>query len=142
MIATDSNAYLLDTSAVLALIEDEPGAERVAELLRRETVLLPFVVGLEVYYLTAQARSPDEADRRLMLLRQSPARWLDRVSDAVLVTAGTLKARHRLSLADALIAAFAADAGAVLVHKDPEYEALEPKLVQERLPYTPRGRAL
>jgi len=41
--------YLLDTSAVLTLIEDEPGADRVEALLRERGagVLLPFPVLLE-----------------------------------------------------------------------------------------------
>lgn len=134
MTAPASELYLLDTSAVFALIEDEPGADRVEQLLRQADVLLPFVAGLEVYYVTAQERSIDEADRRLALLSQLPVRWIDRVSDAVLVVAGTFKARHRLSLADALIAGFAAEAGATLVHKDPEYEALVSVVAQERLP--------
>lgn len=57
----------------MALIEDEPGADRVDELLRRERVLLPFLAGLETYYVTLQERSGDEADRRLALIRQLPA---------------------------------------------------------------------
>jgi len=133
--APESKPYLLDTSALLSLVEDEPGADRVEELLRVRQVLLPFVVGLEVYYITQQERSEDEADRRLALIRRLPALWLDQVSEAVLITAGRFKALHRLSLADALIAAFAADAGAILVHKDPEYEALASAVEQERLPY-------
>jgi len=127
--------HLLDTSSVLALIEDEPGADRVEELLRNERVLLPFVVGLETYYITCQERSQAEADRRLALLRQLGVEWLDQVSDRVVVTAGRLKAAHRISFADALIAAFAVDAGAVLVHKDLEYEAIASVVEQERLPY-------
>ena len=134
MAGQGSDRYLLDTSAVLAFIEDEPGADRVEELLRTGAVLLPFVAGLETYYITLQERGADEAERRLFLLRQLPVRWLDAVDDTVLVTAGRFKALHRLSLADCLVAAFAANAGAVLVHKDPEYDALS-DLRQERLPY-------
>ncbi|MGH2460895.1 MAG: PIN domain-containing protein [Chloroflexota bacterium] len=129
-----NKAYLLDTSAAITLIEDEPGAERVEDLLRAERVVVPFVVGLEVYYITRRERTPDEADRRLALIRRLPAIWVDRVSEAVLVTAGNLKSRHRLSLADALVAAFAIDAGAILVHKDPEYEKLGSVVEQGRLP--------
>lgn len=134
MIEQESDRYLLDTSAVLTLIEDEPGADRVEELLRTRVVLLPFVAGLETYYITLQERGADEADRRLFLLRQLQARWLDAVNDTVLVTAGRFKAHHQLSFADCLVAAFAAEAGAILVHKDPEYDALT-ALRQERLPY-------
>lgn len=134
MIGQEGDRYLLDTSAVLTLIEDEPGADRVEELVRTGTAFLPFVAGLETYYITLQERGADEADRRLFLLRQLPVRWLDTVGDTVLVTAGRFKAQHRLSFADCLVAAFAAEARAVLVHKDPEYDALT-ALRQERLPY-------
>jgi predicted nucleic acid-binding protein len=44
-------------------------------------------------------------------------------------------AQHPVSRADALIAAFAVDAGAILVHKDPELEVLASAVDQERLPY-------
>jgi ribonuclease VapC len=122
------------------LIEDEPGADRVAELLHAGAVLLPFVAGLETYYITLRERGMDEAERRLFLLRQLPARWLDTVGDTVLVMAARFKAHHHLSFADCLVAAFAVEAGAVLVHNDPEYEALT-AVPQERLPYkdAPRG---
>lgn len=134
MIEGAYNLYVLDTSALLAFIEDEAGAARVEELLRLERVYLPFVVGLEAYYITQQERSQEEADKRLARIRQLPVRWLDQVSDAVLIKAGRFKAMHRLSLADALVAAFAADLGATLVHKDPEYEALAAVVRQEQLP--------
>ncbi|MDO8673750.1 MAG: PIN domain-containing protein [Dehalococcoidia bacterium] len=140
MTGQKSNSYLLDTSAVLTLIEDEPGADRVEELLRNRVVLLPFVVGLETYYITCQERGTDEADRRLFLLRHLPAQWLNAVDDAVLVTAGRFKANYRLSLADCLVAAFASETGAVLVHKDPEYDSLD-TLRQERLPYKDMQRS-
>ena len=76
MTATESKPYLLDTSAVFALLEDEPGADKVEQVIRTGAVLLPFVVGLETYYITVQERGADEAERRLFLLRQLPARWL------------------------------------------------------------------
>ena len=125
---------MLDTSAVLALIEDEPGADRVEEVLRAGTALLPFVAGLETYYLTLREAGTREAERRLFLLRQLPVRWLDTVDDSTLVSAGRFKAQDRLSFADSLVAAFAIEAGAVLVHKDPEYDALT-DVPQEHLPY-------
>lgn len=137
MTETASSSYLLDTSALFALIEDESGADRVEELLRSEDVLIPAVAGLEVYYVTCQERSEDEAERRLALIRQLPGSWLDRLTDPVLVAAGRLKAAHRISLADAIIAGFALTSGAILVHKDPEYEAIAAWVRQEALPYKP-----
>jgi len=49
--------------------------------------------------------------------------------------AGRLKAIHRISFADAWIAATAIMLGAILVHKDPELEVLQGKLEMLTLPY-------
>ncbi len=136
MTASVSNPpYLLDTSALMALIEDEPGAERVDHVLRNERVFVPFLVALETYYVTLQERSEDEADRRFGLIRQLAGTWLDQVSDQVLLVAGKIKARCRVSLADALVAAFAWNVGATLVHKDPEFETVADFVSLEALPY-------
>ena len=137
MTESASSGHLLDTSALFALIEDEAGAGRVEELLRAGGALVPAIAGLEVYYVTRQERGEDEADRRFALVRQLPVRWLSDLSDRVLIAAGRLKAAHRMSLADAIIAGYALDSGAVLVHKDPEYEAVAAVVPQERLPYKP-----
>lgn len=127
--------YVLDTSALLTLIEDEPGADRVAQVLAHEEVLLPWVVLLEAVYISRQERGEAEAERRYALLKQLRAVILWEADEPTLLTAARLKADHRVSLADAVIAAFAARRGAVLLHKDPEYEPLAPSVRQERLPY-------
>jgi predicted nucleic acid-binding protein len=49
--------------------------------------------------------------------------------------AGRLKVAHHLSLADALIAAFAMRHQAILVHKDPEMAVLAEFVQLETLPY-------
>ena len=50
-------------------------------------------------------------------------------------TPGKLKATHRISFADAWVAATAMMLGAILVHKDPEFEELEDEVEMLRLPY-------
>ncbi len=127
--------YLLDTSAVLTFLEDEAGAERVETLLHQEVILLAYITLLEIYYITRQERGEDVADKRYALLKQLPITILWEVDEATLLTAGRFKAHHRLSLADAIIAAFAQRQGAILVHKDPEFEALLEVVDQEMLPY-------
>lgn len=127
--------YLLDTSAVMTLLEDEDGAERVEMLLRDEDVLLPFMTLLEIYYIPLREHSEDVADIRYAMLKHSGATILWGVDEPLLLTAGRLKAPYRLSLADALIAALAMRHQAVLVHKDPEMEALADLLQLETLPY-------
>lgn len=58
-----NRTFVLDTSALLALIENEEGAERVESLFREERVLVPFLSLLEVHYVTLQERGQDEAAR-------------------------------------------------------------------------------
>ena len=127
--------YLLDTSAILSFIEDEAGADRVEEALKKSTTLLPWPVLLETYYITLQEEGQAEADRRIALLKQLKVIVLWNMDEATLLTAAKLKAEYRVSLADAIIAAFAIRNGAVLIHKDPEFEALTGLLPMEALPY-------
>jgi predicted nucleic acid-binding protein len=134
----ESRSYVLDTSALFALIENEDGAGRVESILREEKAFLPCLVLLEVHYITRQERGQGEADRRYALLRQLPCEILWQLDEPVLLTASRFKAAHRLSLADAMIAAFAQRQNAILVHKDPEYEALAEEVELEALPYKAR----
>jgi predicted nucleic acid-binding protein len=134
----ESKGYVLDTSALLAFIENEDGAGRVESILQEERVFLPFLVLLEVHYITRQERGQGEADRRYALLKQLPCEILWQIDEPTLLTASRIKAGHRLSLADAMIAAFALRHQAALVHKDPEYEALGEEVELEALPYKNR----
>lgn len=126
---------LLDTSAVLTLIEDEPGADRVEAALRLESTLVPWPVLLETHYILLRDEGQAEADRCIALLKQLGVTIIWGMDEATMLTAARIKAQHCVSLADALIAAFAVRAGAVLVHKDPEFESLAGLLVMEPLPY-------
>ena len=128
--------WLLDTSALLALRDNEAGAERVAALLRRAStgqgqVLACFMSRMEVLDRVWK----DEDERRARLadaqLQSLPLVWVD-ASDRLLEQAAELKACHALSVADAWIAAAARQEGAVLVHKDPEFQAIS-SLPQEWL---------
>ncbi len=131
----DRRKYVLDTSALFALIEEEDGADRVEDIVQTEDALLPSMSLLELHYVTRQERGLAEADRRYTLLKQLPCEILWDVDESTLLTASRFKAGHRVSLADALIAAVALRQGAVLLHKDPEYEALAEEVELEALPY-------
>ena len=133
-------AYLLDTSALLTLIEAEPGADRVEQLLRKHRVLLPFVVLLEIFYLSLQEQGEEVANVRYAMLKALDVMFLNEVTELVLLRAAQLKAYARISLADAIIAAFAAEHEAVLVHKDPEFETVKDQLRLEALPYKAKKR--
>lgn len=133
---TEAKRYVLDTSALVALLEDEEGADRVESLMRLgDATLIPVVALLEVYYVSLRKRGEPEAARRYALFVRSGVRVLREMDDTILVTAARLKAGHRLSLADAIAAAYAIGLGATLVHKDPEFEPIADEVAQEALPY-------
>lgn len=131
----DPESYVLDTSALLTLIENENGVDRVEEIIQSKRAFLPFLALLEVHYVTWQERGQGEADRRYALLKQLPCEILWQIDEPLLLTASRFKARHRLSMADSMIAAFAQRKKSVLIHKDPEYEALSEEMELEALPY-------
>lgn len=49
-----NNRYVLDTSAIFALIENEDGADRVEQVLKEGEILIPWLALLEVTYVSRQ----------------------------------------------------------------------------------------
>jgi predicted nucleic acid-binding protein len=133
-------SFVLDSSALLTLIEDEAGADRVEDVLRRRHAALPWVALMEVYYITKQEQGQLEADRRHTLIKQMSADILWQADEPTILLAGDLKAAFRLSFADALIAAMARQRGAILLHKDPELAVLAGQQPVEALPYKTAAR--
>jgi ribonuclease VapC len=120
---------LLDSYAILAFLNDEEGAERVAHLLedagQTGTPLLVNEISLgEVYYIVAKHRSEDAAEQVLLHLDRLPLELVSNTFDEVL-EAARLKARFPLSFADAFALATAIRFDARLVTGDPEFEAAE-----------------
>ena len=127
--------FVIDSSALFALIEEEPGADRVEQVLTEETAALPWLALMEVYYVTLQEQGLAEAETRYAALLGCGAEIVWEVDEPTILTAGRWKAQYRISLADSLIAATAYRRGATLLHKDPEYDALGSELNREALPY-------
>lgn len=130
--------YLLDTSALLALRDDEPGAEQVARLLessiRGELICHAcFMTQMELFYRVWKDEGEEAGRVAYSQCLSLPIVWLHE-SPELLELAASIKARFPLSLADAWIAAAAQLLNAVLVHKDQEFERLA-MIHQELLPY-------
>jgi predicted nucleic acid-binding protein len=134
-----NETYLLDTSALLTLIEDEDGAAQVEQVLRKHSVIITWMSLLEVHYITQQERGLAEAERRYALLKSLPVTLIWHTDELILLTAARLKAGYRLSLADTIIAACALLQQATLLHKDPQFEALAGQIALEALPYKRAG---
>lgn len=115
---------LLDTSALLTLRDDEPGAERVEAVLEQpQPCYACFLSRMEVLYRVWKDENERAGRLAYEQLKALPLHWVE-ASDPLLECAAGLKARYSLSVADAWIAAAALEVGATLMHKDPEFRAI------------------
>lgn len=130
---------VLDTSAIVCVLEDEPGADVVEERLaaaRAEKIRLgaSCVSLVEVYYKAHQYDGPAHATRLISTIKSWPIDFVY-PDEGLCLAAAEIKALFPLSFADAFVAATARDAKAVLFHKDPEFESLKDTITLRTLPY-------
>jgi len=127
---------VLDSFAILSLMQDEPGAGVVEQLLNDaqdgNTRLLVSVVNLgEVFYRLAKSKGASMAtDFRSALSRREFPWQVVSATDSRVWAAAALKARFPLAYADAFAVALAREEHAPLVTGDPEILALSPQHVQ------------
>ncbi len=131
--------YILDTPALLSYIEDEEGSDIVENLLieaenKKIVIWIAFVSLTEVFYITLQEKGETEAKKRLELM-QSLAINIEESNEDLNLRAARFKAKNRISLADAYIAALCEKYNGILVHKDPEFKSVSPAIKEYRLPY-------
>lgn len=135
-------SYLLDTSALFALSDNESGAAAVERVLQdakkgKVAVYISAMSIMELYYVTYQEIGEEAATQIVNLTRSLPAQELP-LADELVLPAGDLKARYHISVADAWIAATAILHSLTLLHKDPEFEPLKEELDLQELPYKSR----
>jgi len=114
--------YLLDTSALLAHVLDEPGAEEVEAILLcgRNAVALAAPVWVELDGRLRQWITDAAEHRRIFHLYTELTSLFVPVDEAAVRAANRIRrsCAGRLPLVDALIAGCAAAHGLVLVHRD------------------------
>jgi len=130
--------YLLDTSALLTLRDDEQGADEVAKILvqaetNKAKAFGCFMTLMEIYYRVWKDEGEVEGRLAYAQCKSLPILWIHE-STELLEQAAMIKASYSVSLADAWIAACALLQDAYLVHKDPEFSALF-AVKQKLLPY-------
>jgi len=134
----EAERFVLDTSALLTLKLDEPGAAEVQRILETSKshggAFASFISLMEYYYVLMRGEGEAAANQGYAALKHLPMRIIE--SDAELgLAAGRIKASHRLSLADAWVAATAERLKAILVHKDPEFNSLKGEVRLHALPF-------
>lgn len=117
--------YVLDSSAILAYLLNEPQAARVGAIHRQAS--LPFITLSELYAALWLRFGQAKADETVAAIREWRLPWLWPTEEAVLL-AGRWRAVYRLGLADSFIAALAFLHHATLVTKDPDFQVLQPDL--------------
>ena len=133
---------VLDTSAIVCVLEDEPGADVVEERLRTARAgkihLGASCVSLvEVYYNAHQSEGKPHARQLVAVMKSWPVEFIY-PDEPLCLAAGEIKALFPLSFADAFVAATARETNAVLLHKDPEFESLRGTVNLKALPYKSR----
>ncbi|QQR79571.1 MAG: PIN domain-containing protein [Deltaproteobacteria bacterium] len=136
------DAFVLDTSAIVTFHENEPGADQIAQILkkakaRQAKVYIPFMSFMEFYYGVYRLEGKGPAIKAYMELKLLSCEQV-LLSESLLLLAGEVKATHRMSLGDSWVAATAIQQKACLIHKDPEFEPLSSKVSLMTLPYKSR----
>ena len=134
---------VLDTSALLSVIQDEPGADFVEARLEegasgKIVIAASFVSLTEILYKTIQLADKRRADELVAVIKSWPVQFVHS-DEALCIAAGEIKARFLVSFADAFVGATAQRFGALLIHKDPEFESLKSVIELKALPYKARG---
>jgi len=134
-------SYVLDTSAILTILQNEPGTQAILELLesaRSENaiVYLPFMTLMELEYQSLRRFGPGETQRILSLVNAWPVE-ITHSTEAWQHEAAAVKATAQVSVADAWICSLARLLNGQLVHKDPKYDTV-PDLKALQLPYKPK----
>ncbi len=121
--------YLFDSFALLAYLNDEPGGERVQEVLAlgksHKCRLVMSLINLgEVLYITERTRGLPVAQTVQALIESLPLELLEASRDLIL-DAAHIKASYTLSYADAFAVACAIQENATILTGDPEYKTVE-----------------
>lgn len=129
---------ILDSYALMAFFEDEPGAEMVERILTQaengKAVLLMSVVNWgEVYYSIYRSKGKERAEESLLIIEQLPIKVIEVDRDVMYQAAG-LKANHAVALGDCMAAALAIQTNYPVITGDKEFNKLGKQVEIKWLP--------
>lgn len=101
------NIYVLDACALIALFNNEQGADNVEKVLREAVygaaeVYLNKINLYEVYYGTYRASGRQKADEAYSLIKKLPVKITETLADNIFIEAARFKSLYRMSLADSI----------------------------------------
>jgi ribonuclease VapC len=124
--------YLLDSYAVIAYFEDEPGADRVARVLReliqgKAKGFMSVVNWGEVYYNTMREQGVAEAEKVILQLDKFPIQLVE-VNKDLAYEAAKLKGKYRIAYVDCFAVALSMKLNASLVTGDSGFKKLKERI--------------
>jgi len=127
--AKKAKAYVLDTWAVIAYLEDEPSGEQVEDLIataheEQIPIYMSVVNAGEVWYTIAREVSEEDANASVKSLRDLRIQFED-ANWEITQEAARFKSKNKMSYADAFAAALAKVKKADLVTGDGEFKPLD-----------------
>ncbi|MFH1386852.1 MAG: type II toxin-antitoxin system VapC family toxin [bacterium] len=130
--------YALDSFAVLTYLKEEPGWQKVKDVVwaafkKKNKVFLNYVNLGEVYYIVYREYGAAEADRVIGMIKLWPLQFVG-VKEDIAIIAGRIKAENKLSYADAYVMATALTNKAVIMTGDPEFKCIEDLIEIDWLP--------
>ena len=136
--ANKPTQYVLDSFALLAYLEDEPGRAHVQAILKQATqgsveIFLSIVNYGEVVYITEREQGLNRAQSVIAAVDQLPITVVD-ADRAQTFAAAHLKGKKAIAYADAFAVALTQSKGAKLVSGDPELRAVEGEVEIEWIP--------
>jgi len=122
-------SYVLDSFALLAYFQAEPGGKQVKDLLKeasaeKTSAFLSAINIGEILYITERKLGRDSAENILKDIFRLPLKLADASMDRV-IGAAHVKARFPVSYADAFVIALAQEIEATIVTADPEFKKVE-----------------
>ena len=115
--------HVLDACALLALLESEPGAEKVVESYNKAvsgeiTLVIHKINLLEVYYNLCREYGKDNADKFYNKIKKTPITINHEITDEIFVEAGRIKMLYKMSLADSIALAQTSVSNGMLLTAD------------------------
>ena len=119
----------MDSYAMIAFFENEPGAEKVALILkslleRKAKAYMSVINWGEIYYNTLREQDAETAEKVIEQLKQYPIELAD-ADQKIAYEAAKLKGRYKIAYADCFAAALSHRLKAVIVTGDPGFKILE-----------------
>lgn len=130
--AKKAKAYVLDSWAVIAYLEDEPSGEQVEEIIatahEEQIPIYMSVVNVgEIWYTIAREVSEEEANASVKILHDLRIQFED-ADWGLTQEAARLKSKNKISYADAFAAALAKTKKADLITGDNEFKPLDDEI--------------